>query len=62
LTQLQHATPADKPLLGHLMWVAAEVAKKEGLQEGFRIVINDGPNGMRHRRQVVLTTTRVIVC
>jgi histidine triad (HIT) family protein len=45
LTQLQKATEAHKPLLGHLIWAAAEVARREGLAEGYRIVINDGPNG-----------------
>ena len=45
LSQLQDATEANKPLLGHLMWAAAEIARKEGLQEGYRVVINDGPNG-----------------
>ena len=45
LTQLQHAQPEDKALLGHLLFVAKEVAKAEGLSEGYRIVINDGPLG-----------------
>lgn len=46
LSQLQKATESDKAILGHLMWVAAEIARKEGLQEGYRVVINDGPQGM----------------
>jgi histidine triad (HIT) family protein len=46
LSQLSKATEEDKPLLGHLMWAAAEVARREGLGEsGFRIVINDGKQG-----------------
>ncbi len=45
LTQLQHSTEADIPILGHLMWAAGQIAKKENLQEGYRVVINDGPNG-----------------
>jgi histidine triad (HIT) family protein len=37
---------ADELLLGHLLVVAAQMARKEGLQEtGFRIVINSGPDG-----------------
>jgi len=33
-------------LLGHLLLVAAQVAKKEGLEEdGYRLVINNGRNG-----------------
>ncbi|XP_066512923.1 uncharacterized HIT-like protein Synpcc7942_1390 isoform X2 [Hoplias malabaricus] len=35
----------DALLLGHLLVVAKNLAKKEGLSEGFRIVINDGKNG-----------------
>jgi len=39
-------TPADEPLLGHLIQVAQRVAGKEGLGEtGFRLVINNGPDG-----------------
>jgi len=45
LTRLSKAVEAHKPLLGHLMFVAQEVAKQEKLGEGFRIVINDGPAG-----------------
>ncbi|KAG9343208.1 hypothetical protein JZ751_014187 [Albula glossodonta] len=32
-------------LLGHLLIVAKNVAKKEGLLEGYRVVINDGKLG-----------------
>jgi histidine triad (HIT) family protein len=32
-------------LLGHLMFVAAKVAKEQGLQDGYRVVINNGKNG-----------------
>lgn len=45
LSQLQFATEADKPLLGHLMWAAAEIARKEGMKEGWRLVVNDGKGG-----------------
>lgn len=40
------AEPQDAELLGHLLLVAAEVARAEGIAEdGFRLVINNGPNG-----------------
>lgn len=29
-------------MLGHLLFTAKEVALKEGLEDGYRIVINDG--------------------
>lgn len=32
-------------ILGRLLYTAKLVAKQEGLEEGFRVVINDGPNG-----------------
>lgn len=35
----------DVALLGHLLRVATEVAEKSGLEGGFRIVINNGPDG-----------------
>ncbi|EFN59730.1 hypothetical protein CHLNCDRAFT_133322 [Chlorella variabilis] len=45
LTQLSKAKEEHKPLLGHLLYVAAQVAKQEGLSQGYRVAINDGPNG-----------------
>lgn len=45
LSQLSKATLEDRAIMGHLMYVAAEVARKEGLSDGFRIVVNDGPKG-----------------
>jgi histidine triad (HIT) family protein len=44
LTQLSKAREDQKALLGHLMYVAAELGKKE-CPDGFRIVINDGEKG-----------------
>ncbi|PPD72459.1 hypothetical protein GOBAR_DD30634 [Gossypium barbadense] len=32
-------------ILGCLLYTAKLVAKQEGLEDGFRIVINDGPKG-----------------
>ncbi|KAL4203242.1 hypothetical protein AMTRI_Chr01g126890 [Amborella trichopoda] len=32
-------------ILGHLLYTAKVIAKQEGLDDGFRIVINDGPAG-----------------
>ena len=46
LTQLSKATPEHKALLGHLMYVAQDVAKADGLGDGgFRVVVNDGVDG-----------------
>ena len=45
LSQLQHATEADKAVLGHLLWAVSKIAKDEGLAPGYRVVINDGAEG-----------------
>ncbi|CAM4928717.1 unnamed protein product [Rotaria socialis] len=46
IKQLSECTVAQEPLLGHLLFVAAQVAKKQGLNEdGYRLVINNGRDG-----------------
>ncbi|MCK7595650.1 histidine triad nucleotide-binding protein [Microbulbifer sp. CAU 1566] len=42
LVNLADAQMDDVPLLGHLMWVASEMARQLKLEEGFRLVINNG--------------------
>jgi histidine triad (HIT) family protein len=32
-------------LLGHLHWVAAEIARNKGLNKGYRVVVNTGEDG-----------------
>jgi len=45
ITRISEAGAADEALLGHLLTVAAEVARTEGVDEtGYRIVINNGPH------------------
>ncbi len=34
----------DEPVIGHLLGVAAKVAAQEGLADGFRTVVNSGPD------------------
>ncbi len=41
ISRLSEAEASDGPLLGHLLLVAARVAKSEGLHDS-RLVINDG--------------------
>ncbi|KAL8241510.1 hypothetical protein R6Q59_014864 [Mikania micrantha] len=46
-----YGIPAEErhcQILGHLLYTAKVVAKQEGLDEGFRTVINDGPNGCQY--------------
>lgn len=45
LTQLAHAEERHEAILGHLLYTAKVVAKQENLDNGFRIVINDGKDG-----------------
>ncbi|XP_022090885.1 histidine triad nucleotide-binding protein 1-like [Acanthaster planci] len=45
ITQLSKAEKADTELLGCLLLAANNVAKQQGLTEGFRVVINDGVHG-----------------
>ena len=34
-------TPAQEPLIGHMVWVAAEIARREGVAaDGYRLVFN----------------------
>jgi histidine triad (HIT) family protein len=46
IVRIAEAGGRDQPLLGHLLLKAAEVAEKVGLKEsGYRLVINNGPDG-----------------
>jgi len=46
IPRLAEATPEDHRVIGHLLLKAAEVAAKLGLrQSGYRLVINNGPDG-----------------
>lgn len=42
ITQISHAKKEHQALLGHLLIVAGEVARKLGCQEAFRLVVNNG--------------------
>ncbi|XP_057819232.2 14 kDa zinc-binding protein isoform X2 [Cryptomeria japonica] len=45
LTQLSKAEPRHADILGYMLYSAKVVAEKEGISEGYRIVINNGPGG-----------------
>lgn len=42
IAKLSDAKPADAAVLGHLMLAAGEVARKLGVADAFRLVINNG--------------------
>ncbi|XP_005097214.2 histidine triad nucleotide-binding protein 1 [Aplysia californica] len=45
IPMLSLADDTDEMLLGHLLVVAKDVAQKQGLEKGYRVVINNGPDG-----------------
>ena len=46
IVRVELAEDDDQAILGHLLLIARAVAKSEGFAEGgFRLVINNGPNG-----------------
>ena len=44
---MHQAEPKHKDILGHLIYATALIAKQEGLDDGYRLVINDGPKGCK---------------
>src|SRR5687767_13856499 len=45
ISSLAQAGENDAPLLGHLLLVVRKLAQQLGLAEGYRVVINCGPQG-----------------
>ena len=45
LPRIGAATNDDQALLGHLLLTAGNLAKKLQLANGFRLVVNNGPDG-----------------
>lgn len=39
------AQESDKSILGHCLYIASKCANDLGLEDGFRTVINNGPDG-----------------
>jgi len=45
ITSVNDLTPADEGLVGHLVYVAGQVARQEGIdQSGYRLIFNTGPD------------------
>ena len=44
LDGIHDATPADAPMLAELMLAGRQVAEELGLGDGYRLVINNGPD------------------
>lgn len=45
IPQLAEAESADHALMGHLLLTAKRVAQQAGLENGYRVVINNGADG-----------------
>ena len=45
VVNVAHLGPEDESLAGHLLLVAAEVARKLGIENGYRLVANCGRDG-----------------
>ena len=45
ILRVAEATTEDQATLGHLLLVAGQLSRQLGLAKGFRIVINNGPDG-----------------
>ena len=45
IPSMTEADQSNHALLGHLLWAAAEIARSERLDDGYRIVVNTGMDG-----------------
>ena len=45
IPMLQDANEEDKTILGHLMYIAKKKSEDLGLDQGYRVVINNGKDG-----------------
>jgi histidine triad (HIT) family protein len=45
IAKVEDMTEADEPLLGHMVYVATQVARDLGLEGGYRLVMNNGNEG-----------------
>ncbi len=45
IASLHEADESHRELLGHMLGVAAEIARQKGLGNGYRVVANIGPDG-----------------
>ena len=47
IPKISHAELEDRALLGHLMYVAGEVARELGIEDAFRLVVNNGADAQQ---------------
>ena len=44
IANLQSIEPADLPLIGEIIRVAQQIAEEKGIEEGYRLLTNNGPD------------------
>jgi histidine triad (HIT) family protein len=44
IPNLQAVEPADLPLIGEIIAVAQKIAEEKGVEQGYRLVTNNGPD------------------
>lgn len=44
IASIAEAGDEHAALMGHLLWIAAEIAREKNLANGYRVVINSGPD------------------
>lgn len=47
ISSIQYVSPEDKDLIGHMMLKIREIADTLGLDNGYRVVINCGDDGLQ---------------
>ncbi|MQA91904.1 MAG: HIT domain-containing protein [Gemmatimonas sp.] len=45
IPSLQHLDENDVELAGRMLLAASRIAEQEGLEDGYRLIVNTGPNG-----------------
>jgi histidine triad (HIT) family protein len=43
IASVNEIQPEDEKLMGHLFWVAKEVARQQNTEKGYRLMVNTGP-------------------
>ncbi len=42
IDRIQNMAEADRELVGHLLWAGGKIAKEQGFEDAYRVVINNG--------------------
>lgn len=45
IDRIENMTADDESLVGHMVYIATQIAKEQGLDDGYRLVLNNGRDG-----------------